>query len=45
VIGAALPAASILAAETEEVEGWRLLIPAVSTGLVPERLPARPPGR
>jgi len=28
VITAALPAASILAAETEEVEGWRLLIPA-----------------
>ena len=28
MIGAALPAASILAAETEEVEGWRLLIPA-----------------
>ncbi|NKY07945.1 F0F1 ATP synthase subunit B [Cellulomonas hominis] len=25
---AALPAASILAAETEEVEGWRLLVPA-----------------
>jgi F-type H+-transporting ATPase subunit b len=28
VITAALPAASILAAETEEVEGWRLLVPA-----------------
>jgi len=28
VIAAALPAASILAAETDEVEGWRLLIPA-----------------
>ena len=28
MITAALPAASILAAETEEVEGWRLLIPA-----------------
>lgn len=28
MIGAALPAASILAAETETVEGWRLLVPA-----------------
>lgn len=28
MITAALPAASILAAETEEVEGWRLLVPA-----------------
>lgn len=28
MIAAALPAASILAAETEEVEGWRLLVPA-----------------
>ena len=28
MIAAALPAASILAAETDEVEGWRLLIPA-----------------
>ena len=28
MIAAALPAASVLAAETEEVEGWRLLIPA-----------------
>jgi len=28
VIGAALPAASTLAAETETVEGWRLLVPA-----------------
>lgn len=28
MIAAALPAASILAAETDEVEGWRLLVPA-----------------
>lgn len=28
MIAAALPAASILAAETEEVAGWRLLVPA-----------------